>query len=357
MKLLVLLPLGGSLATLASQGQLTRFINNYLSAYDAAFDKVYVASFANETAQEKTFTVLPNRYRIPRFFYALIFPFLYRKVVSDCKIVRVMQVSSLPTALICKLLFNAKVYVTYGYDYQKFAKVEGRFIQWFLFSLLKSLLLFRAEKVFFPVKSMYQQYKNNPKAIWLPNGVNLQTISNRLLSQEKTFNILFIGRLEKPKNIDEIFTAAKNANVTKKIIITIVGEGSLRQNLENQANKLRLNCLFTGSVPNNLIPNYLKKTDLFVLPSMLEGVSKALLEAMAAGIPVAAKSIFENRDIVENKINGFLYENTNQLTTIIENLAKNPLIAKKVGRAARMTVEKDYNLKKIIQQEISEMAK
>lgn len=352
MNVLVLLPLGGSLVTLESQGQLTRFVDNYISAYHVSFEKVYIATFANETVSAKNFTTLPNKFRIHRYLYALLFPFLYRRIICECEVVRVMQLSSLPTAMICKLLFGARVYVTYGYDYEQFARRDNKLIQAVLFRLLKKYCLFMADKVFFPVKHEYINNAQNKKSVFLPNGVDTRKFTAiTTKTPNAKFNILYVGRLEEMKRIDSLFTAVVKAGIKKHTSINLVGQGTFEKNLVKLARDANLEVNFLGNISNSDLPRVYSQANLFVLPSEHEGVSKVLLEAMSCSLPVVARDTKENREIVDNNVNGFLFVNDDNLSDIIRKLFHTPALRINVGQRARKTVKNNYNLPILLQKE------
>jgi glycosyltransferase involved in cell wall biosynthesis len=107
-----------------------------------------------------------------------------------------------------------------------------------------------------------------------------------------------VGRLAHIKGYDRLITAfAALNNLTTSLLL--VGDGPERGALERQAQQLGVadRVTFTGYQANPA--PYLTRMDLFVLPSRSEGMSVALLEAMAAGIPVAVTKAGANREIID----------------------------------------------------------
>lgn len=88
--------------------------------------------------------------------------------------------------------------------------------------------------------------------------------------------------------------------------VVLAGEGPLRRSLGEQAADLRVGhaVTFLGQVPD--IPAFLSAIDLFVLPSHLEGLCQALIEAMAAGVPVVATLAGGIPEVVEQEVSGLL---------------------------------------------------
>jgi glycosyltransferase involved in cell wall biosynthesis len=89
----------------------------------------------------------------------------------------------------------------------------------------------------------------------------------------------------------------------------IVGEGTLRHQLEELANKLGVagNVRFVGSVSNNVMPKFLGVSNIYVSASLSDTTSVSLLEAMACGLPVVVTELEGNMEWIKNQMNGFLF--------------------------------------------------
>jgi glycosyltransferase involved in cell wall biosynthesis len=94
------------------------------------------------------------------------------------------------------------------------------------------------------------------------------------------------------------------------------------------------------------IVNFLRSSDIFILPSLAEGLSNALLEAMACGLPVVATNIGGTNEVIKNGVNGILVEpkNSEQLAQAILSLMKNQKYAYRLGINARKTITEKYSL-------------
>ncbi|HEY2146684.1 MAG TPA: glycosyltransferase, partial [Pirellulales bacterium] len=125
--------------------------------------------------------------------------------------------------------------------------------------------------------------------------------SNPALSlDEQTPLAVYTGRLHRMKGLNDLIAAwprvLKHHPAAR---LWLVGEGPEHAVLERKARSLGLNArvVFAGSFDN--LEDILTAADLFVLPSFEEGLSIALLEAMAVGLPVVASDIAGNRLVVE----------------------------------------------------------
>ena len=122
-----------------------------------------------------------------------------------------------------------------------------------------------------------------------------------------------VGRLDPVKNLHSLLDAFRLArearpDLVARLSLVIVGDGPGRASLESSARELRLEqCVeFTGT--REEIPELMRGIDVFVLPSLNEGISNTLLEAMASGVPVIAARVGGNPEIVTDGVTGTLYD-------------------------------------------------
>jgi len=124
--------------------------------------------------------------------------------------------------------------------------------------------------------------------------------------------------------------------------LLIIGDGPQRKNLENLIAKLKLNdCIFlAGRMPS--AAQYLSAFDIFVLPSVKEGLPYVILEAMAAGAPIVATNVGGLPELIENGKSGLLVEPKNPiaLASAIERLLNNPEQQKSLAENAKQQAGK-----------------
>ncbi|MBW2595340.1 MAG: glycosyltransferase family 4 protein [Deltaproteobacteria bacterium] len=121
------------------------------------------------------------------------------------------------------------------------------------------------------------------------------------------YDLIFVGRLVEIKCIDILLKAVQHVrNTIPNVTAVIVGEGPLRGELEQLVRELGISdCVaFVGRQHN--IREWLNKARLFVLTSRSEGLSIAMTEAMACGLPAVVSDVGDLADLVEDGINGFL---------------------------------------------------
>jgi glycosyltransferase involved in cell wall biosynthesis len=155
-----------------------------------------------------------------------------------------------------------------------------------------------------------------------------------------------VGRLTPVKGIPYLLQAARillRQGVNVKVLV--VGDGSIRQDLMTQARDLGVseNVVFLGHREDT--DELLQALDIFVLPSLSEGIPMALLEAMAASRAVVASRVGGIPEIVEDGLEGFLVEpmDVNGLAERCRQLIESPEVARKMGEQGRKRVERDFS--------------
>jgi glycosyltransferase involved in cell wall biosynthesis len=133
----------------------------------------------------------------------------------------------------------------------------------------------------------------------VPNGIAAEFFGQprRRTDAETPLRLLYVGRLEAQKNVARLLDAM--SLVQEKIELRIVGDGSLRAELEEHAARLGLNVEFAGSLYGDELLRAYAEADAFVLPSDREGMALVALEAMAAGLPVVATDVPGNRELLD----------------------------------------------------------
>lgn len=164
--------------------------------------------------------------------------------------------------------------------------------------------------------SVLSVVKLSKEPIIIPMGVDLnifQPFKNVEVNNNyvKKPCIMTVGRLDKKKGINYLIDAMpKVIHKFPDVKLVIVGEGPEKDNLINQIKMLSLegNIYMAGAVQNKELPKYYNRADLFVLPSLEEGLGVVLLEAMACGTPVIGSDVGGIPDVIIDGKNGFLFK-------------------------------------------------
>ena len=176
-------------------------------------------------------------------------------------------------------------------------------------------------------------------------GVNLP--ADRPTAKTRVANFCTVGRVSAEKGYAGLLQAvarlkAKNLDVH----VTVVGDGPMRAEVERQIAEQSLSGHFTllGALPEAQTLAEIAKADAFVLPSLMEGLPVVLMEAMAAGKPAIAAMVAGIPELIEHDRTGLLFEvgNWADLEGQMQNLIKNPELARRLGEAGRVRVEQEF---------------
>ena len=120
-------------------------------------------------------------------------------------------------------------------------------------------------------------------------------------------DMIFVGRLVPIKRVDLLLECVRIVATSRPDVrLVVVGDGPLRHELEDQANRLGIqsNVHFAGQQSD--MPAWLRRARLFMLTSDSEGLSLALMEAMLCGLPAIVSDVGDLGDLVQSGANGYL---------------------------------------------------
>lgn len=152
-------------------------------------------------------------------------------------------------------------------------------------------------------------------------------------------SVLFVGRLDAEKNIDQLLRALAPL---PHVRADLVGDGTRRHDLETLATELGITdrVTFHGFVPDAELVHRYAEADVFCMPGTAELQSLATMEAMAAGLPVIAADALALPHLVHHGTNGYLFE-PGAITSIsrwIAELAADPDTRARMGAKSRAIV-------------------
>ena len=179
----------------------------------------------------------------------------------------------------------------------------------------------------------------------IPTGTDLEPFQNADGKSLRSKNgwqeesvLISVGRLAPEKNWDTLVRAfAKVHEKHAGTRLVLIGDGAARSSLEALAAELGVaeQVTFTGALPFQEIPRYLKAADAFAFASVTETQGLVTIEAMAAGLPVVAVDGPGTRDIMEHGKQGFLVENDpDALAKGIRKLLADPQRLKRLSNNA-----------------------
>lgn len=364
MNLGVLLSLGDTLEKQAESGQFERFEKFYLEKYAENFNKVFVASYGKDSnfSARKTFILIKNKFNLQRYLYTFLLPFLARKNFQKTSVFRCMQTTGAIPAILAKIFYQIPFVATYGYKYHQFAKIEGKFVAANFLKILELLALKAAGGIIVTTQELQNyvgQFTSKEKIFVIPNGVDTKTFYpvNKKFDKQN-IQIISIGRLEIQKNYVNLIKAIAASKYKDFITLTFIGKGSLKNQLENLAKKLFVKLKIIDSLPHALMPKFLQKADIFVLPSLIEGHPKVLLEALSCGLPAIASKVSGNIEVIQDGKTGLLCEiESHDIAQKIDILIENGKLRGKISQDGRRYILKYYDLDKLVTKEIEILKK
>ena len=188
----------------------------------------------------------------------------------------------------------------------------------------------------------------------IPNGISAPKLSDpfvpdvlrrQLGARDGDFLIMAMSRLAEDKGLDHLIEAAAMLpQDQRRYRVLIAGDGPVRRRLEQLASDLGLSEVVTFLGFRQDISDLLAACDLVVLPSLREGLSIALLEAMAAGKPIIATSIGSNREVASQADMASLVPpgDAKALAEGIQRFARDPMLMAHLAAGARTLFENRY---------------
>ncbi len=179
--------------------------------------------------------------------------------------------------------------------------------------------------------------------ILTPNGVDLSQIPNDV--EKITNRVVCVARLSWEKGLDYLITAWPEVLKFKpEAKLVLVGEGDKRQEIEAMVKELSISdsVLLLGNLPHGRVLIEIKKSEVFICPSLAEGLGIVFIEAQACGVPVIGTNVGGIPDVIQNNENGLLVEpkNSAQISEAIIKLLGDKSLAERLSSRALDTVKK-----------------
>ena len=162
------------------------------------------------------------------------------------------------------------------------------------------------------------------------NGIDTDEFKPLIKGDSEVLRLVSTGRLIERKGYKYLIEAIKGIDNVK---LTLIGEGNQEDSLKELAKGLDID--FVGYVKHSEIVKYYQESDVFVLPSLNEGMSNSVLEAMACGLPVIVTNVGGTKELVKG--NGFAVGkgSVSELKTIISKYINNKFLIKEQGLKSR----------------------
>jgi glycogen synthase len=178
----------------------------------------------------------------------------------------------------------------------------------------------------------------------IPNGVDTAIFSDERRLEGQEVRLLFVGRLEPYKGLEHLFSALciLRQSGSPRFRLTVVGDGSLRHRLSADAHRMGIDDVirFSGAVERPGMPSIYHAADIFILPSLVEGMPNVVLEAMASGLPVVATEIPGSEELVSTETGRLVRPaDARALAEALAELITNADLRINLGAAARSAAQ------------------
>jgi sugar transferase (PEP-CTERM/EpsH1 system associated) len=229
----------------------------------------------------------------------------------------------------------------------------------FLYSLADAFFVVSEDLRVYHAK---QAWMKASEILLIRNGVDMRKfgpdrevraqVRQRLRISENQVLIGSVGRLVPLKDYPTLLRAVEDLiKGGLDCSLLLVGSGPEEVALRRQASEsktLRDRVIFTGA--SKEVSSLLKGMDIFALPSVCEGMSYTLLEAMASGLPIVAMRVGGNAELVQENTTGYLCSAgaVPELASRLKQLAQDPQRRVKFGATARQIVEENFSLDKML---------
>lgn len=242
-------------------------------------------------------------------------------------------------------------YITKGY-FDKSSKKIVEYLTLFYCDRTANELIVPTQKTYNLFKEKYEVDKN---IYIIPTGIEIERfyeenvdrkkieeVRKKLKLEDNSFNIVFVGRLAKEKNIDLLLEAHKNIIKEKpNINLIIIGDGPDLEEYKETSRKLGIerNVIFAGKVPWEEIPAYYRIGDVFATASTSETQGLTVIEAMAASIAPICIDDESFRNTVVDGLNGRIFKTREEYEKIILSLFDDRKTLIQLQKQARINAE------------------
>ncbi|MCK0130236.1 glycosyltransferase [Flavobacteriaceae bacterium F08102] len=180
-------------------------------------------------------------------------------------------------------------------------------------------------------------------------------------TKKDKIGLLFVGRLVKQKSVDTLLKAVKilkELGYENCIHLLVVGDGSQKEALVSTAVALNIMKMVSFEGETTDVQAYYAQADIFVLPSRWEGFGMVILEAFLAKLPVVASNLEGPSELINNGINGFLFEplNENHLAKKLQFLIEHKKERIRMGQRGYNSIIEKYDINTYVD-ELNELYK
>ena len=290
MKILLISPTSGGI------GGIAQHVDGLSQFLTGVGHEVDILSSAN------TFTVPIKRLKNPSFMFS---SFLKTKFKKGNDIAHAHHIIA---ALAMKNFSCKKILSIHGVYSKNIDQLYGKTIS-NISKKYEKMALNLVDAITVNSKEGYDYYtKMGFNVVQIPNAIDLNLIPKKSTKQFKN-QLIFAGRLSKEKGIEILLEAA--SQLPNNYHLLIAGSGPLEEKVRKLSDE-KTNLHYLGYQSKQNVLSLIRGSDLLIQPSLEEGISSTLLEAMACGTCVLGSDIEGISEVIENKKTGLLVEPNNK---------------------------------------------
>jgi glycosyltransferase involved in cell wall biosynthesis len=300
--------------------------------------------------------ILPNRW-LPANLYSILAPFVHRRPLTRATIFKTNQVNGAWCAVIAKRLFRKKLVLRCGFLWSDFvARQHGS--TWRHAAALRlerqacraaDIVIVAAEADRATIVDRYGIDAGRVHVV--PNYVDTSIFRPLPEIARESGHLVFVGRLDDQKNLMALI---ESLDGLPGVALTLIGDGPIRASLEATAARLRVDATFLGTRPHTDLPKLLNRAAAFVLPSHYEGNPKALVEAMACGVPVVGTRVPGIREVLVHRETGYLCgTSAAEIRAAVQDVLADAALRDRIGAGALAYARANCSVEAAVQRELA----
>jgi glycosyltransferase involved in cell wall biosynthesis len=300
-----------------SKSYVINLLNHF---YEINAEITYIGTISKQTLLRKKirklYSISKEEISTSKFIIFLLIKLFFIRLTTITIIHAQKPLEMLPFVF----LKNKKILTLHG---QELKRVRFKKSELFLFFYIffERLVLKKTDKIIAVDKITKKYYLNEypwlkGKIHVIPIGIDtyqfrprdISRIDEKYINTKTNFTISFVGRLEPEKNLKFLFNSFKIIqSKVEAVKLLIIGKGSCENELKDYAtdNSIR-NIYFQGEIPNDIIPDLLSYSDVFVLCSLYEGSPTVIKEALACNTSVVSLDVGDVAEVISEIEGSFI---------------------------------------------------
>lgn len=288
---------------------------------------------------------------------SLLTPWIHRRELRTARILKTNQAAGAWAAVLAKWWYGTPLIVRCGYPWSfNYARESPRPWRRGAVRLLERLAVRAADRVV-TTSAAAGEYLiavhglDRRRLRVIPNYVDVERFAPDPKSHHAPDLAVFVGRMAAEKGLSTLVDAAARVPGLR---LRLIGDGPEREPLRRRAAASDVPAEFMGTVANEALPSLLNEAGIFVAPSRYEGHPKAMLEAMACGLPVVGSDVPGIAEVVRHGETGWLCRagDAAHFAEAITALIADEALRCRLGAAARCDVERRFSIAATLAREL-----